>query len=135
MSEQPSDLSAWEKATEEAPGNRRGLLIGCVGLLLLLVLSVVVFLLISPLPRGFGAALAVADRGKPDVVGANYWLTTSGPPTLRVYLAPGVRQPRAREIGCGLVRDELGRAGISDTSWTVIAATGESLATSSTICP
>ena len=102
--------------------------------MVLLVLAVVALVLMSPFPRGFGAAIAISDHGKPQVVGANYSLTTSTGATLKVYLASGVSPAQARQIGCGLIRDELARAGLKDTSWVVIAASGEALANSSTIC-
>jgi hypothetical protein len=90
----------------------------------------------SPFGHGFGAAVAIFEQGKPQVYRANYSEFTGRPPTMDVYLAAGVDAAEAGSVGCGVVRRELLVAGLPDVRWVVHAASGESVADSTTItCP
>jgi hypothetical protein len=126
-----SDPSAWERGARRT--SRRGLAIGCLGLIVAGILAVLV-LGQTRFGHGFGAALAIYDHGKPEVLRANY-RETNFVATMDVYLAIGTDPARARSIGCELVRDELANAGIPEVRWAIYAANGELAATSDDGCP
>ena len=82
--------------------------------------------------QGIAAAAAIYDHGRPQVFRANYVEYTGQPPTMQVYLAVGVDPSGAREIGCGVVRTELTKVGLTNVHWVILAASGQPIADSTT---
>jgi hypothetical protein len=89
----------------------------------------------SSLGQGFGAASAIYEHGRPQIVRANYAEFTGQPPTMQVYLSVGVDPGLASGIGCGLVHTELAKAGLPTVPWIVFAGNGQAVADSSGPCP
>jgi hypothetical protein len=135
---EPAPPSGWVVGDGRPASGRRWIL-GCLVVVLVVVVlaAVGIFALSrSSFGQGFGAAVAIYDHGKPQVFRANYYENTDQLPTMQVYLAVGVDPSAARGIGCGVVRSELSKAGLSNLHWVVYAASGQALADSrSTTCP
>jgi len=89
----------------------------------------------SPMGHGLGAAAAIYDHGGGRVYRADYREISGQAPEMAVYLAVGVDPGEARSIGCGVVADELAKAGLAGLHWAVYAANGEPVADSSGGCP
>lgn len=124
--------TAWQSGAR--PVSRRKLAIGCLGVLVVLFVGIAV-LWQSRIGRGFEAAIAIYDHGKPDIVRAYFREVSGRVSTMDVYLAVGTDPGRASAIGCGVVRDELQRASLTDVRWVIYAGNGEAVASSDEGCP
>ena len=136
ISTSPADADAkpneWQRGVRST--SRRRLAIGCLGLVILLIAG---FALLwqTKLGRGFDAALAIYDHGRPEIVRAFYREVAGNSPRMDVYLAVGTDVSRASTIGCGIVRGELASAGLPDLRWVIYSGNGEAVASSDQGCP
>jgi hypothetical protein len=88
------------------------------------ILAVAIFGVIqSDRGRGFGAALAIYNAGKPDVLRANF-SSFNNHSIMQVFVAPGVDDVEASRLGCGLVQSELDKAGLGNVPWEIYAVDG-----------
>ena len=123
---------------KDGPRSRGRLALGCLAVVLVVIvvgIALAVVLARSSFGRGFGAALAIAERGAPEVTTAFYTQTPGSGAVMDVYLAAGVDPSRGRAIGCGIVVEELHRANLDGTDWVVFDADRQPVADSSTPCP
>jgi len=127
----PAEPSRWASGAHPTPKRRLGL--GCLGAIVVVAIAIA-GLSRTEFGRGFGAALAIYDHGKPEVFRTNYAAVSGQRAVMRVYLSTGVDPGRGAEIGCGLVDDELHLAGLDGTAWVVYAANGQAVADSSVTC-
>jgi hypothetical protein len=122
----------WAPPTERPRRSRKPWVIGCLGLLLLLVIGVGACSVLAF--RSFGSAGAILAASNGEIDGFNI-RTFNGSTTIWLQAARGVDDSEGERLACEVIRPAIAATELAGTPWVLVNRAGDPIASNETPCP